>query len=315
MSAAPAKTVLLVDDNPANLGVLIDVLGKAGYRPLVAEDGERALHQMTHVQPDIVLLDVGMPGIDGFETCRRMKAQPGWADLPVLFMTARDDIVDKVAGFAAGAVDYITKPLQPDEVVARVKTHLRLRELQAELEEKNAELAERNERLAAAIRLREAAENALADSLDRAVVVTSREGEILFCTKRAARLLERHFPSWREPRLPPELRPGGPSVQASVQVTTLASAGGDAFHIVALEPVQPDPSPRELEPLGLTPREAEVLFWIAEGKTNPEIAVILGTSTNTVKRQSQAVFDKLGVENRTAATLRAVEVLRRNGQT
>lgn len=302
------KTVLLVDDNPANLGVLLDVLRTAGYRLLVAEDGERALHQMKNARADIVLLDVMMPGIDGFETCRRLKAEPAWAEIPVIFVTARDDVVDKIAGFGTGAVDYITKPLQPEEVVARVRTHLRLRELQAELEEKNAELAERNERLAAAAKLRLAAERALADSLDRAVVVANHAGEILFCTKRAAHLLAQHFPARPRDRLPSELRAG--AAEAPLRVTPLVARGGDAFQILALDPVRPDPSPRDLETLGLTPRECEVLFWIAEGKTNPEIAVILDTSSNTIKRHAQAVFDKLRVENRTSAALKAKETFR-----
>ena len=307
------KTVLLVDDNPANLGVLIDVLRGAGYRLLVAEDGERALHQMKNVRADIVLLDVTMPGIDGFETCRRLKAEPAWTDIPVIFTTARDDVVDKIAGFAAGGVDYMTKPLQPEEVVARVRTHLRLRELQSELEEKNAELAERNERLAAAAKLRRAAEQALADSLDRAVVVAKRDGEILFCTKRAAHLLAQYFPAHGSERLPPALHGGGNG--APLRITPLIAHEGDVFQILQLDPARPDPSPRDLEALGLTPREAEVLFWISEGKTNPEIAVILDTATNTVKRHSQAVFDKLGVENRTVAARIAMETLRRTSVT
>ena len=302
------KTVLLVDDTPANLGVLIDVLRTAGYRLLVAEDGARALHQLQHAPADIILLDVMMPGIDGFTTCRRLKADPRWAEIPVIFMTARDEVVDKVEGFAAGAVDYVTKPLQPAEVVARVRTHLRLRELQLELQEKNAELEDRNERLDAAIRLRLASERALADSLDRAVVVASAAGEILFCTKRAAQLLAQHFPLSPGDRLPPDLRDG--RAGAALRVRPLL-VRGDSFQIFALEPVRADPKPSDLESLGLTPREAEVLFWIAEGKTNPEIAVILNTSINTVKRQSQAVFDKLQVENRTGAARLAIDRLER----
>lgn len=303
------KTVLLVDDTPANLGVLIDVLRSARYRLLVAEDGERALHQMRHAPADIVLLDVMMPGIDGFETCRRLKAEPAWREIPVIFMTARDEVIDKVAGFAAGAVDYITKPLHPEEVVARVGTHLRLRELQLELQERNAELEDRNERLAAAVKLRLAAEQALADSLDRAVVVLDRGGQVVFWTKRANHLLARHYPNLApEARLAAARQSGG----GPLRVVPLAGSAGAAFELVALEPTRPDPTPRELEPLGLSPREAEVLFWIAGGKSNPEIAVILDTSVNTVKRQSQSVFDKLGVENRTTAARLAIEAIEKN---
>jgi DNA-binding NarL/FixJ family response regulator len=251
--------------------------------------------------PDIVLLDVMMPGIDGLETCRRLKADPTWADLPVIFMSALDDVVDKVAGFAAGAVDYVTKPLQPEEVLARVRTHLRLRELQTELEE-------RNERLDAAIRLRLAAEHALADSLDRAVLVINRTDEVVFCTKAATRLLAKFFSGSPPARLPAGLRPGL-SHGGPLRATPLLPANAGGFQIIALEATRPEPQASDLERLGLTPREAEVLFWIAQGKTNPEIAIILNTSINTVKTQSQRVFEKLGVETRTAAALRAAEIL------
>jgi DNA-binding response OmpR family regulator/DNA-binding CsgD family transcriptional regulator len=295
------KTILLVDDTPANLGVLIELLRNSGYQLRVAESGERALVQLRHAPADIVLLDVMMPGIDGLETCRRLKADPAWADLPVIFMTALDDVVDKVAGFAAGAVDYIPKPLQPEEVLARVRTHLRLRELQTELEE-------RNEQLDAAIRLRLAAEQALSDSLDRAVIVVDRHDEVVFCTKAAARLLARYFPATRPARVPEGLR-SAPANGVPLRVTSLLGNRTSEFQLMALEPVRPDPTPRELEPLGLTPREAEVLFWIAQGKTNPEIAVILDTSINTIKTHSQRIFEKLRVETRTAAALAATERL------
>lgn len=295
------KTILLVDDNPANLGVLIELLRTSGYQLRVAESGERALVQLRHTPADIVLLDVMMPGINGLDTCRRLKADPAFADVPVIFMTALDDVVDKVAGFAAGAVDYITKPLQPEEVLARVRTHLRLRELQLELED-------RNERLAAAMHLRASADQALADSLDRAVLVANRADEIVFRTKAAARLLAQHFPGASPDRIPAGLRLA-PSNGIPLRVTSLLPTGAGDFQIVALEPTRPDPRAADLEPLGLTPREAEVLFWIAQGKTNPEIAVILDTSINTVKTQCQRVFDKLGVETRTAAARVALECL------
>jgi CheY-like chemotaxis protein len=132
------ETILIVDDTPANLGVLVETLGAAGYQLMVAEDGEEALTQTAQTQPDLVLLDVMMPGIDGFETCRRLKAQPHTRDIPVLFMTALSETADKVKAFAAGGVDYITKPIEHEEALARVRTHLALRRLQRELQ---AELA------------------------------------------------------------------------------------------------------------------------------------------------------------------------------
>ncbi len=128
------ETILIVDDTPANLGVLVETLGAAGYQLMVAEDGEEALAQTGQTQPDLILLDVMMPGIDGFETCRRLKARASTRDIPVLFMTALNETTDKVKAFAAGGVDYITKPIEHEEALARVRTHLTLRRLHRELE-------------------------------------------------------------------------------------------------------------------------------------------------------------------------------------
>ncbi|HEY0947042.1 MAG TPA: hybrid sensor histidine kinase/response regulator [Opitutaceae bacterium] len=129
-----ADTVLVVDDTPANLSVLVQCLGDAGLRVMVAEDGLDALEQAARTRPDLILLDVMMPGIDGFETCRRLKTQPATADTPVIFMTALADTAEKLQGFAVGAVDYITKPVQHDEAIARVRTHLELRRLRRDLD-------------------------------------------------------------------------------------------------------------------------------------------------------------------------------------
>jgi two-component system, sensor histidine kinase and response regulator len=129
-----SETILIVDDTPANLGVLVETLGDAGYQLMVAEDGEEALAQTAQTQPDLILLDVMMPGVDGFETCRRLKARPSTRDVPVLFMTALNETADKVKAFGAGGVDYITKPIEHEEALARVRTHLALRRLRRELE-------------------------------------------------------------------------------------------------------------------------------------------------------------------------------------
>jgi two-component system sensor histidine kinase/response regulator len=142
-----SETILIVDDTPANLGVLVETLGAAGYQLMVAEDGEEALAQTAQTQPDLILLDVMMPGLDGFETCRRLKARPETRDVPVLFMTALSETADKVKAFAAGGVDYITKPIEHEEALARIRTHLALRRLQRELQEQLA-LKERFMRIA-----------------------------------------------------------------------------------------------------------------------------------------------------------------------
>ncbi len=128
------STILLVDDNPMNLGVLADYLESQNFVILVARDGESALEKAAYALPDIILLDVMMPGLDGFETCRLLKENELTQKIPVIFMTALAETTDKVRGFNAGAVDYVTKPLQQDEVLARVNTHLRLRELTDHLE-------------------------------------------------------------------------------------------------------------------------------------------------------------------------------------
>lgn len=131
-------TILIVDDTPANLSVLAECLSTAGYSLMVAEDGEEALSQTQLSRPSLILLDVMMPGIDGFETCRRLKAADGTRDIPIIFMTALADTTEKVRAFNAGAVDYITKPIQHAEALARISTHLTLCQLRRELEKELA---------------------------------------------------------------------------------------------------------------------------------------------------------------------------------
>jgi formate hydrogenlyase transcriptional activator len=136
-------SILVVDDTRANIGFLLETLSQAGYRVRVAPDGETALEQIQYSPPDLVLLDVMMPGIDGFETCQRIRKLPQLSQLPVIFMTALSDTQDKVRAFAAGADDYVTKPFQSEEVLARVRTHLSRRVLEAKLEQANRELETR----------------------------------------------------------------------------------------------------------------------------------------------------------------------------
>ncbi|MBD1938264.1 response regulator [Microcoleus sp. FACHB-68] len=132
--------ILIVDDTPTNLGVLFEFLSDSGFKVFVAQDGEDALEQVEYAPPDLILLDVLMPGIDGFETCRRLKANESFKDIPVIFMTALSDSVDKVRGLTIGAVDYITKPLQHEEVLARVNIHMSLHNLTKKLQEQNLRL-------------------------------------------------------------------------------------------------------------------------------------------------------------------------------
>jgi signal transduction histidine kinase len=139
--------ILIVDDNQTNLDVLFELLKNYGFKVLVAQDGESAIEQIQYIHPDLILLDIMMPGIDGFETCRRLKEDPPTQDIPIIFMSALSDTVDKVKGFQTGAVDYITKPFQHEEVLSRIDTHLTIRSLQKKLEEKNTELAQLNQNL------------------------------------------------------------------------------------------------------------------------------------------------------------------------
>lgn len=135
-----SSTILIVDDTPANLGVAVEHLELMGYRVLVAQDGEEALERAEHMRPDIILLDVVMPGLDGLETCRRLKVAESTREIPVIFMTCLSDTTDKLAGFEAGGVDFVTKPFQIEELVARTRVHLALRETRKQLEAKNAQL-------------------------------------------------------------------------------------------------------------------------------------------------------------------------------
>lgn len=140
--------ILIVDDTPANLGVIVDYLEHYGFGIMIARSGESALQKVHYSPPDLVLLDVLMPNMDGFEICQRLKADEATKDIPVIFMTSLTSSEDKVKGFEVGAVDYVTKPLHQEEVLARITTHLRLRDLAQSLQEKNRqlELSSRTER-------------------------------------------------------------------------------------------------------------------------------------------------------------------------
>ncbi|OQW94217.1 MAG: hybrid sensor histidine kinase/response regulator [Beggiatoa sp. IS2] len=140
-------TLLIVDDTPANVSVLFDFLSESGFKVLVAQDGKRAIQKASYAQPDLILLDVMMPGMDGFEACVLLKSQEKTKDIPIIFMTALADTVDKVKGFSLGASDYITKPIQHEEVLARVSTHLKFRKLQLQLQLHSVELEKRNQEL------------------------------------------------------------------------------------------------------------------------------------------------------------------------
>jgi len=297
---APA-TILVVDDIPANLGLLFDALTQAGHRVLVAESGESALDQLQHETPDLVLLDYMLPGMDGMAVCRRIKAKPECSDLPIIFLTAVNELEEKVRALDAGAVDYVTKPIQTPEVLARVRTHLRIARLQRELADE--------------LEMRREAEEQLRDSLDRALMVVSPEGRILFATRLAQTLLTRSFPEIAPGNLPAELRslshasaPTSGEVAPGLNARPLTGRPGEPL-VIELE-AQLVRGPNVLLELGLTPREAEVLFWLSEGKTNAEIGLVLNSARRTVEKHVEHILEKLNVENRSAAIRLALAVLR-----
>ena len=142
MNSEPTKkaTILIVDDDPTNLDILAEYLERIEFKTLTAQTGEHALQQSACIRPDLILLDVMMPGMNGFETCRCLKATTATKEIPVIFMTALTDLKAKMTGFEVGGVDYITKPFQPQEVVARVNTHLTLRRQQQQLQQQTEQL-------------------------------------------------------------------------------------------------------------------------------------------------------------------------------
>lgn len=303
-------TILVVDDVPENLAVVFEVLSGGGYEVLVVESGEIALERMDLMRPDLILLDVRLPGADGYAVCRRLKADPKTADIPVLIMTGLHETKDMLAGFKAGAVDFICKPVAAEEVLVRVDTHLQLRRLRLQLQLRNRELQRE-------VRRRREAERQLEQSLDQAVILIDQAGTPQFATARAWDLIARFFPDAPLAGLPPQLLQwlgdeSSPTSRFTCQIGDLnvrrfsSSSGGGT--VLKLEERLNVPSSQQLQSLGLTPKEAEVLYWMAQGKTSPEIATILDCALNTVKKHAQRIYQKLGVENRTSAALRAAEL-------
>lgn len=172
------SSILIIDDQPANLAVIGHYLADYGFVVLVSQDGESGLQRAEYVKPDLILLDVLMPGIDGFETCRRLKSNEITKEIPVIFMTALTDTFDKVKGFQMGGVDYIIKPVQQEEVLARIKTHLKIREQQEQLQKQTTTLTQANIQLEQEIRERVQARNDLQkahEELEKLVVERTAE--------------------------------------------------------------------------------------------------------------------------------------------
>jgi DNA-binding NarL/FixJ family response regulator len=294
-----SRTVLVVDDTPAGRGVVCDTLRREGVRVLLAESGAAARAVLARTLPDLVLLDVVMPDEDGFALCAALQADPRWRTLPVIFLTSIDAPVQKVRAFAAGAVDYVTKPVHVPELVARVRVQLDLVAARRALEEKNAELESE-------IAIRLDAEAQLATSLDRAVVVLARDGTLLFATRLAHDLLAKF--STTTAALARTTR--FTSADSALNVRRFTEPGRDDLVMLALEEEHAPPGPAVLLTLGLTPRQAEVAYWVAQGKTNPEIAVILGASPRTIDKHMERILARLGVENRASLIFATADLLR-----
>jgi DNA-binding NarL/FixJ family response regulator len=294
--------VLVVDDSPDSLRFLTDAIDSAGMTVLVATDGEEALVRVREIRPDVILLDALMPGLDGFETCRRIKADPRFRDLPVIFMTALSETEHVVQGLAAGGVDYVTKPIITEELIARIHVH-----------GKNAKLA-RSTSLAL-------------DAGGRALLAVNADGAILWATPRASALLQASFPSsdGEAPKVLPSLASrmnvvSGPPEKTAMTLsgngepltfTLVTSIGPDEFLLTVKRETREDETRTLRTSFALTPREAEVLIWIARGKSNRDIGDILDLSPRTVNKHLEQIFAKLGVENRTAAAAVALNAMER----
>ncbi|MEW5889076.1 MAG: response regulator transcription factor [Pseudomonadota bacterium] len=286
--------VLIVDDVPDNLALLHDALDEAGYTVLVATDGEAALQRARHSLPDVILLDAVMPGMDGFEVARRLKADFAMRHIPIVFMTGLTETEHVVAAFSAGGADYVTKPIRPPEVLARIAAHM-----QNAREMKQARIA--------------------LDALGQATVaVRARDGRLAWQTPLARRLLAAYLACDGEQAPAPLLdwiaqaaaarragRPPAAQLAARGSARLMAALQDQSGEHEWLVVLREENDAAAIEALvaafRLTWREAEVLYWVSRGKTNKDIGTILGTSPRTVNKHLEHVFEKLGVETRTAA--------------
>lgn len=290
--------VLVVDDSPETLGMLNDTLESQGMTTLVALEGKQALSIARKMIPDIILLDAVMPQMDGFEVCKRLKADVELRGIPVVFMTGLSDTEHIVKGFQSGGVDYVTKPIVNEELIARMRVHL------------------------ANARITLGAQTAL-DNAGRSLFAVTSSGEISWITPSAHATLalagdnddwlqqefNRIIFRWMDHR---------PIIGNKLPVVTLRKSfklvylgqSRDDEHLVQLVNSNESSEASILKNrLPLTEREAEVLLWIAKGKTNREIGQILETSPRTINKHLEQIYKKLGVENRTAAAIKALTSL------
>jgi DNA-binding response OmpR family regulator len=303
-----SDVVLIVDDVPDNLSVLHDALDESGYTVLVATSGEQALQRAVQAAPDVILLDAVMPGMDGFEVARRLKADPQTAPIPIVFMTGLTETEHVVAAFDAGGADYVIKPIKPREVLARIAAHV------------------------LAARERRQARHALDAFGHATLALRGRDGRILWQTPLARQLVQAHEAGdehevnesvldWLQAQAVLHATGAGPAEPLTIArngrrlTFALHQATGDDEWLVVMSEASDEAT---IEALGLafklTAREAEVLHWVVRGKTNRDIGDILGLSPRTVHKHLEHVFAKLGVETRTAAAGMAMSRVRQLGQ-
>ncbi|MES3025076.1 MAG: response regulator transcription factor [Pseudomonadota bacterium] len=302
-----SHVVLIVDDVPENLAVLHDALDESGYTVLVANSGAAALKRVEHIVPDVILLDAVMPGMDGFEVCRALRAIDALRQVPVIFMTGLTNAEHVVAAFEAGGTDYVAKPVRQSEVLARIASHLRT------------------------ARLMHQAGNALDAFGHAALAMTPATGRIVWQTPLARQWMDAYLAPPGEAGLatPAEklaawlaglgqaAAPGTFTITQGPRrlVFTVADArDAQQWTIVLREESDAAQVERLIALLRLTQREAEVLNWVIKGKTNRDIGDILGMSPRTVNKHLEHVFAKLSVETRGAAAAHATSRLRAANQ-
>ncbi len=294
-TSAPVQhhAILVVDDALDTLRMLCDALTAEGYAVLAARDAQEALERLEIVIPDGILLDAVMPGMDGFELCRKLKATPHWAHIPVVFMTGLSDTDQILNGFASGGVDYVVKPLRLPEVLVRLATHVR-----------NAQAT----RLA-----REAV-----DVAGLGTVVLDSRGRVAWHSPQAIRWLEAAFGAQGSQEAQAWLQTTHKNAEISTKLPDngllvarhIGQSGiSESMLVLHVAPAQTGTTVRQPD-VPLTPRETEVLSWLAKGKTNRDIAEILGMSHRTVNKHLEHIFEKLGVETRSAATAIAGHLLK-----
>ncbi|WP_454630546.1 response regulator [Bradyrhizobium cenepequi] len=296
---------LVVDDSPETLRLLTDALDGAGMTVMVALDGASAMRIVDQITPDIVLLDAVMPGMDGFETCRRLKRDAGLDNVPIIFMTGLAETEHIVRGLEAGGVDYVAKPIVVEEMLARIRVHL------------------------ANARLTQSARAAL-DVSGRYLLAVNDTGKILWATPQAQKLLSDTLAEDGDddvvlPDPIPQWLEQAQKSKVAAKTTTMASfpdneqlrlqymgkLGANEFLLRLAKDTSADMPAEFSSELGLTTREGEVLSWLSKGKTNRDIAQILGLSPRTVDKHLEQIYSKLGVENRTAAAAIAVNAKNR----